>query len=107
MTALDFQALAPHLTLTGALLLILLVVSFRRSHRLTAALTLLALVAAFAALPFGLSAGAKEVTPLLLLDSYAAFFNGLFIIIAAVTALLSHRYLKGSAGSQDEFYLCC
>ena len=105
MTALDFQALAPHLTLTGALLLILLVVSFRRSHRLTAALTLLALVAAFAALPFGLSAGAKEVTPLLLLDSYAAFFNGLFIIIAAVTALLSHRYLKGSAGSQDEFYL--
>ena len=45
------------------------------------------------------------MTPLLLLDSYAAFFNGLFIIIAAVTALLSHRYLKGSAGSQDEFYL--
>ena len=105
MTVLDFQALAPHLTLTGALLVIVLVVSFRRSHGLTAALTLLALAAAFAALPFGLSAGAREVTPLLLLDSYAAFFNGLFIIIAAATALLSHRYLKGSAGSQEEFYL--
>ena len=105
MTALDFQALAPHLTLTGALLVILLVVSFRRSHRLTAALTLLSLAAALAVLPWGLSAGHREVTPLLLLDSYAAFFNGLFIVIAALTALLSQRYLKGSAGSQDEFYL--
>ena len=105
MTVLDFQALAPHLTLTGALLVILLVVSFRRSRRLTVGLTLLALAAAFAALPFGLSAGAREVTPLLLLDSYAAFFNGLFIIIAAVTVLLSPRYLRGGAGAQDEFYL--
>ena len=105
MTGLDYQALAPHLTLTAGVLLVLLVVSFRRSHRLTATLAGLVLAAAFAALPFGLLNGAREVTPLLMLDSYAAFFNGLFIIIAAVTVLLSHRYLQGSAGSQDEFHL--
>ena len=105
MTGLDYQALAPHLTLTAGVLLVLLVVSFRRSHRLTATLAGLVLAAAFAALPFGLLSGAREVTPLLMLDSYAAFFNGLFIIIAAVTVLLSHRYLQGSAGSQDEFHL--
>ena len=105
MTGLDYQALAPHLTLTAGVLLVLLVVSFRRSHRLTAALAGLVLAAAFAALPFGLQSGAREVTPLLMLDSYAAFFNGLFIIIAAVTVLLSHRYLQGAAGSQDEFHL--
>ena len=105
MTGLDYQALAPHLTLTAGVLLVLLVVSFRRSHRLTAALAGLVLAAAFAALPFGLQSGAREVTPLLMLDSYAAFFNGLFIIIAAVTVLLSHRYLQGAAGSQEEFHL--
>ena len=105
VTALDFQALAPHLILTAALMVILLVVSFRRDHRLTAALTLLSLAVALAALPWGLSAGARAVTPLLLLDAYAAFFNGLFLIVAAVTVLLAPRYLQGRAGPPEEFYI--
>ena len=40
-----------------------------------------------------------------MLDAYAAFFNALFILIGAVTALLAHRYLEGRAGSPEEFYL--
>ena len=105
MTALDFQALAPHLTLTGGLMVVLLAVSFWRGHRTTLALTLLSLAAAFIALWPGLDAGPREVTPLLMLDAYAAFFNALFILIGAVTALLAHRYLEGRAGSPEEFYL--
>ena len=105
MTALDFQALAPHLTLTGGLMVVLLAVSFWRSHRTTLALTLLSLAAAFIALWPGLDAGSRDVTPLLVLDAYAAFFNGLFILIGAVTALLAHRYLEGRAGSQEEFHV--
>ena len=105
MTALDFQALAPHLTLTGGLMVVLLAVSFWRSHRATLALTLLSFAAAFVALWPGLDASPREVTPLLMLDAYAAFFNALFILIGAVTALLAHRYLEGRAGSPEEFYL--
>ena len=105
MTALDFQALAPHLTLTGGTLVVLLAVSFWRSRRTTLALTLLSLTAAFIALWPGLDAGPRAVTPLLMLDAYAAFFNGLFILIGAVTALLAHRYLQGRAGSQEEFHV--
>ncbi|MCY4214511.1 MAG: NADH-quinone oxidoreductase subunit N [Gammaproteobacteria bacterium] len=105
MTALDFQALAPHLTLTGGTLVVLLAVSFWRSRRTTLALTLLSLTAAFIALWPGLDAGPRAVTPLLMLDAYAAFFNGLFILIGAVTALLVHRYLQGRAGSQEEFHV--
>lgn len=105
MTALDFQALAPHLTLTGGLLVVLLAVSFWRGHRTAFALTLLSFAAAFAALWPGLDASPRGVTPLLMLDAYAAFFNALFILIGAVTALLAHRYLKGRAGSPEEFYL--
>ena len=105
MTALDFQALAPHLTLTGGLLVVLLAVSFWRGHRATLALTLLSFAAAFVALWPGLDASPREVTPLLMLDAYAAFFNALFILIGAVTALLAHRYLEGRAGSPEEFYL--
>ena len=105
MTALDFQALAPHLTLTGGLMVVLLAVSFWRGHRTAFALTLLSFVAAFIALWPGLDASPREVTPLLMLDAYAAFFNGLFILIGAVTALLARRYLEGRAGSPEEFYL--
>lgn len=105
MNALDFQALAPHLTLSVALLAVMLVISFRRSHRVAAWLTVLSLAAVLLALPIGLDAGARQVTPLLMLDGYAAFLNGLFVLIALVTALLSQHYLKGRIGDQDEFYL--
>ena len=86
-------------------MVVLLAVSFWRGHRTTLALTLLSLAAAFIALWPGLDAGPREVTPLLVLDAYAAFFNALFILIGAVTALLAHRYLEGRAGSPEEFYL--
>lgn len=105
MTALDFQALAPHLTLTGGLMVVLLAVSFWRGHRTAFALTLLSFAAAFIALWPGLDASPREVTPLLMLDAYAAFFNGLFILIGAVTALLARRYLEDRAGGPEEFYL--
>ena len=86
-------------------MVVLLAVSFWRGHRTAFALTLLSFVAAFIALWPGLDASPREVTPLLMLDAYAAFFNGLFILIGAVTALLAHRYLEGRAGSPEEFYL--
>ncbi len=86
-------------------MVVLLAVSFWRGHRTAFALTLLSFVAAFVALWPGLDAGPREVTPLLMLDAYAAFFNGLFILIGAVTALLARRYLEGRAGSPEEFYL--
>lgn len=86
-------------------MVVLLAVSFWRSHSATLALTLLSLAAAFIALWPGLDAGPREVTPLLVLDAYAAFFNALFIVIGAVTALLAHRYLEGRAGPPEEFYV--
>ena len=86
-------------------MVVLLAVSFWRGHRTAFALTLLSFVAAFVALWPGLDDGPREVTPLLMLDAYAAFFNGLFILIGAVTALLARRYLEGRAGSPEEFYL--
>ena len=86
-------------------MVVLLAVSFWRSHRTAFALTLLSLAAAFIALWPGLGAGPRAVTPLLMLDAYAAFFNGLFILIGAITAILAHRYLQGRAGRPEEFYV--
>ena len=105
MTSMDALAMAPYLTLTASILIVMLVVGFWRNHRLTMVLTVLGFVATFVALFPALDASPRAVTPLMQLDSFAAFFNAMFLIIAAVTALISHRYLEGRAGQLEEYYI--
>ncbi len=105
MTSMDYLAIAPHITLTVSILIVMLVVGFWRNHRLTMALTVLGFVATFIALFPALGASPRAVTPLIQLDSFAAFFNAMFLIIAAVTALISHRYLEGRTGELEEYYI--
>ena len=104
MSSADFLALAPHITLTAGVLLLVLVVSFWRSHRLAMLLALVAFAAAFYAL-FPAMGATREVTPLFVFDGFAAFFDALILISAAVTALVSFRYLDGRAGRQEEYYV--
>ncbi len=105
MTALDYQALLPYLVLTGALVSALLVVSFKRGHALAASVTVVGLLASLAVVPSSLSALPRTVTPLVRLDDYAAYLFVLFAVAAIVTALLSHRYLRGRRGELEEYYL--
>ena len=105
MTAVDYLALAPHIVLTAAIMLTVLAVSFWRNHRLAMLLTLAGFAAAFAALFPAMDAASREVTPLYIFDGFAAFFDALILIAAAVTALVSYRYLEGRGGRQEEYYL--
>ncbi len=105
MSSADYLALAPHITLTGAIMLIVLVVSFWCQHRLAMLLTVAAFAAAFVALFPALQTAPREVTPLFVFDGYAAFFDALVLIAATATALLSYRYLEGRSGRQEEYYL--
>ncbi len=105
MIWIDYLALAPLLVLGSAILLIVLVVSFLRNHRLAMLLTVVAFAAAFAALFPAMRTAIWEVTPLYIFDGFAAFFDGLILIAATATALLSYRYLEGRSGRQEEYYL--
>ena len=105
MTWIDYMALAPHIALGSAILLLVLVVSFLRNHRLTMLLTVAGFAAAFAALFAAMRTASWEVTPLYLFDGFAAFFDALILIAATATALISYRYLEGRAGRQEEYYL--
>ena len=99
------MALAPHITLAAAIMLLVLVVSFRRNHAAAMMLTVAGFAAAFAALFPAMRTATWEVTPLYVFDGFAAFFDGLILIAAAVTALVSFRYLNGRTGRQEEYYL--
>ena len=105
MTTVDYMALAPHITLAAAIMLLVLVVSFWRNHLAVMILTVAGFAAAFAALFPAMQTATWEVTPLYVFDGFAGFFDGLILIAAAVTALISFRYLDGRTGRQEEYYL--
>ena len=105
MSSIDYLALAPHITLTAAIMLLVLLVSFWRNHLAAMILTVGGFAAAFAALFFAIRTATWEVTPLYVFDGFAAFFDGMILIAAAVTALVSFRYLDGRTGRQEEYYL--
>jgi NADH-quinone oxidoreductase subunit N len=105
MTPADFTALLPYLILTGAAVAVLLAITIVRSHRLTAGLTMAGLVLAFAALPVALSVAPRAVTPLVEVDGFAIFFDGLLIAAAFAAAGFSFGYLERRRIRREEFYL--
>jgi NADH-quinone oxidoreductase subunit N len=105
MTPADFTGLLPYLILTGAAVAVLLAITVVRSHRLTAGVTLLGLALAFATLPVALTVAPRSVTPLLEVDGFTIFFDGLLIAAAFAAAGLSYGYLQRRCIRREEFYL--
>jgi NADH-quinone oxidoreductase subunit N len=105
-TRADLYYLLPELIVcTGALLV--LVADVTLSHRRQASAAWLAMVTlgVAAALLGGMSA--SEVTiahETFAVDGFAIFFKLLFVMAAAVTVLLSHRYLSLEGGHAGEYY---
>jgi NADH-quinone oxidoreductase subunit N len=100
----DFWFILPELVLTGGALLVLIVdVLAPRNGRVLAWATLLVIGATMAALlPFG--ATHREVAHLIAVDRFALFFKILFLVAAAITVLMSIRYLDIEGASPGEYY---
>ncbi|MCL4561285.1 MAG: NADH-quinone oxidoreductase subunit N [Chloroflexi bacterium] len=105
MTAADVYAILPLIVLGGASVVVLLGIAVHRSHSLTLILTLTGLVAAFLLLPLVSIEAPRQVTPLLVIDSYSIFFSGLIIAASFIITVLSYSYLSQQRGHREEFYL--
>ena len=101
----DFLALLPLLITLGTALVVMLGIAIRRSHLLTATLTMLGLAAAFGSLPFVRTRMPRQITPLLIVDWYALLFIGLIIVTAASVALLCYKYFERRETRPQELYL--
>jgi NADH-quinone oxidoreductase subunit N len=105
MTATEFTALLPLLGVAGTSIVLMSAIAIRRDRRWTITITLFGL-----AISLGLVIAARrvvplDVTPLLVIDSFALFFFALIISAAAVVALLAYEYLDRRNTVCDEFYL--
>src|SRR5580765_2275752 len=102
----DFYYILPELVLTvGALLVLIADVALPKSQRAALSwVTLLALGAtAVSLLPFT-STRVEVAHGLIAVDGFALFFKVLFLIAAALTVLMSIKYLDVEGASPGEFY---
>jgi NADH-quinone oxidoreductase subunit N len=101
----DFYYILPELVLTaGALVVLIADVLLPRGSKALAWVTLLAIGATFASLvPFA-STRVEVAHGLLAVDQFALFFKIVFLGAAAMTVLMSIRYLEIEGASPGEYY---
>lgn len=102
MTASDLLALLPLLLVAATSVIVMLAAAVHRSHALAFGLTLAGLAGAFLSVFFG---HFRQVTALLVIDSYALFFMGLIVAASFTVALLAYGYLAAREGNREEFYV--
>jgi NADH-quinone oxidoreductase subunit N len=111
MTLGDLVTLLPLIVVAAASIATLLVVAFNRNHEITVAITLSGLALAFISLLVISDKVPRQITPLLIIDSYALFYLGLLFAASFVVVLLSYGYLAGGPDEDkleenpEEFYL--
>jgi NADH-quinone oxidoreductase subunit N len=110
ISASDFYYILPELTLTAGSLLVLVVdvLLLRRSRTVTGGIlgwVTLGVIAAtlFSLTPFT-STRVEVAHGLLAVDRFALFFKVIFLVAAAITVLMSVRYLDVEGASPGEFY---
>jgi NADH-quinone oxidoreductase subunit N len=100
----DLALLRPLIVLAATIVLLTLVVSARRSHRVAFGIALVGLAMAFLSLVVAVSGPPHTVGSLLTFDGYARFYSGLILLATAATAILSFGYLQQREETREEYY---
>ena len=126
----QWLALAPILIVSATIMWVMVAIAFRRHHWWNATvvavgLNLALISATYLVLPqladqlpgflqapilkmldfFGHPPLPQLVTPLLVINSYAAFYMGLVLAAGLATATLTYAYMEGYKGNQEEVYI--
>ena len=106
ISASDFYYILPELVLTAGALVVLIVDVLlpKESRGALAWVTLLAIGATLAALVPFRSTHVEVAHGLLAVDQFALFFKVVFLVAAAITVLMSVRYLEIEGASPGEYY---
>ncbi len=105
MIFVNLTALSPLIVLSAAIVFLMLVIAFHRSHKLTVVITIIALGLCLASAPAALSTKSPHVTALFDVDGYALLYMGLLFATGISVALLSYGYMEGRRSVKEEFYV--
>lgn len=100
------QALIAPVSLSIAIIVLMIQIAFWRNSAVSWGLTCVALLVSILLLiPSTSSFDPQQVTILLKADQYSIFFSILILFAGLITALLARDYLKLRRGENEEFYL--
>ncbi|MHB8993970.1 MAG: NADH-quinone oxidoreductase subunit N [Armatimonadota bacterium] len=96
---------APMIATAVATVAVMLIIGTHRSHRMTVFVTLIGLLTALLLVLLAWPLPDRPAPPLLVLDHYALFYHGLFLLVALVLTLLGYGYLERHETHREEYYL--
>src|SRR6266700_5353398 len=103
MNAADFTASLPLLIPSVTAVVLMIAIAIRRNHALAFAISLIGMAASLASLPLAASAVPRQVTRLLVLDSYSLLYMAILLCATAFVFLLAYDYLKRRQKHPEEF----
>ena len=105
MSRIDIAVLMPLLITGGAVVAVMLLTAFRRSHASVAATTFVAAAAALVSVPCVASLAPRRSSALIIIDGYALFYMGLIFAGTCFVTMIAYDYFERRSGHREEFYL--
>ena len=105
MNAADFVALLPLITIAATAIVVMIAIAIRRNHKASIVISLLGVSAALTSLPLSASAAPRQITSLLVLDSYSRLYMAVLLGASGFVFLFAYDYLKRRQERPEEFYL--
>ena len=106
-TLAQWIALLPITAVAGTAVFVMLAIAVKRNHWWNATFCVAGLNATLFWVLVVLYnyEGPQQITPLLVMDGYALFYDALILVLTLATATLSHAYLEGYSGHKEEHYV--
>ena len=105
MNASDFVALLPLITISTTAFVVMIAIAIRRNHSVAVAISLIGVAAALASLRLAASAAPRQITSLLVIDSYSRLYMAILLGASGFVFLFAYDYLKRRRERPEEFYL--
>jgi NADH-quinone oxidoreductase subunit N len=105
LSSADLVALLPLIVLGATSVVVMLAIALRRSHALTAGLSLAGLAVSFWSLWPAAGVVPLQVTPLLIVDRFALYYFGLIIAATSAVVLMGYGYFERHEVRREEFYV--
>src|SRR6266581_4176234 len=105
MNGADFVALLPLIAISTTAVVVMIAIAIRRNHKIVVVISLLGVAVALASLQLAASAAPRQITSLLVLDSYSRLYMAILLGAAGFVFLFAYDYLKRRQERPEEFYL--
>jgi NADH-quinone oxidoreductase subunit N len=105
MTVADLNALLPLIIVAITIVVVVLMIAFRRGYVATTIATLIGHGAALATLPIAASKMPHPIMSLLILDGYGLFYLSVLLTASLMVSMLTYGYFKAHGSHCASFYL--